>query len=228
MMMKAIKLFAKISFGIFLIFLTACGEDHALKKETIYIDEDNKAWLGQDTINQSFLMSDTNDIKQSFIFKYKDDNFSQSWSSILGINTNMTFTENHYKSYENNIGLSFSISLTAGYSPFGDELFISLDQTEIAYDLKYNTITRIYTPQAYLSKNYTETGYEIDEPIFSKAVILDSLTTNYNTYKDVLYFELIDFVNSMDDLSIVKIYIAKNIGLVKFQYKNGLYYERKE
>lgn len=226
--MKTIKLYAKIGFGIFLLFLTACGENHALKKETIYIDEANKAWLGEDTINQPFLMSDTNDIKQSFIFKYKDDYFNKSWGGFLGINTKMTFTEYHYKSYENNTGLSFTISLTAGYSPFGDELYISLDQTEFAYDLKYKTLTRIYTPQGYLSKIAFDTGYEIDEPIFSKAIILDSLTTNYSTYKDVLYFELNDFLNSMDDLSIVKIYVAKNIGLVKFQYKNGLYYERKE
>jgi len=227
-MEKVMRLLNKLFFGLIAIVLFSCGEDSALKEETIYFQDKNKCWITKETTGYNFIMIDNNGISQSFTMNIDDYEFNKSWSSFLGVNTEMTHTEYHYQSYTSNYGTQFSLSLTAGFEPFGDDIYIDLSGIGFAYDFKFETISRIYTDFGYKTKSMTDTGYELqDEDIFSIVEILDNYSTNYYEYETVLQFRLKDFNDKWDNFTVTEIYIAKNIGLIKYVLNNGIIYERK-
>lgn len=72
----------------------------------------------------------------------------------------------------------------------------------------------------------TDNGYKPDGGMLSVVEILNSFSTSFNDYDTVMYFQLLDFENKWNDLTVVNIYVAKDIGLVKFELNNGLSFER--
>lgn len=223
----------KLYHNILLIVLSAfilfaCGPDHGLKEETFYFKEENTAWLPPDSSGDNFIMIDNNNISQSFVMLGENCEFDQTWGGFLGINTLTTNTEYHYKNYSSSFGYSHSISLRAGWSPFGDEINISLGQMSFRYDIDEEVISDLNTNFGYKSMSYTEDGYEVESvPIKSTVEILETYTTKHKQYDNVLFFDLKDFINDWESLTITKIYVAKNIGLIKFELNNGISYERK-
>jgi hypothetical protein len=228
-MENIMKLFSRlfIVFGI-ITSLISCGEESALKEETIYFQKENKGWINNDSLGYNFVLIDNNGISQSFTMNRNNYEFSNSWGSFLGVNTDMTHTEYHYQAYTSNYGVSYSLSLTAGFKPFGDDLYIDLDRIGFAYDFKFQTISRLNTDFGIKSKLMTDEGYELQgEDIFSTAEILDSYSTNLHNYDTVLHFQLEDYKDNWDDFTVTDIYIAKNNGLIKYELNNGITYERK-
>ncbi len=223
------KLFDRLTI-IVVIFtcFVSCGEESALKEETIYFQEENKGWLTADSLGYNFVIIDNNGISQSFTMNRDNYEFSKSWGSFLGVNTDMTHTEYHYQAYTSNYGILYSLSLTAGFKPFGDELYVVLDRIGFAYDLKFQTISRLSTDIGIKSKLMTDEGYELQgEDIFSTVEFSDTYLTNQSSYDNVLHFQLKDFINNWDKFTVTDIYIAKNIGLIKYELNNGIVYERK-
>lgn len=223
------KLFGRLLLAfVVVISLFSCGEDSALKEETIYFQDENKGWITSDSLGFNFIIVDNNGISQSFTMNRDNYEFSKSWGSFLGVNTDMTNAEYHYQAYTSNYGITYSISLTAGFEPFGDDLFVELDGIGFAYDFKFNTISRLYTDFGIKSKLMTDKGYELQgEDIFSKVRFIDTYSTNLDTFENVLHFQLNDFTGNWDDFTVTNIYVAKNIGLIRYELNEGIIYERK-
>jgi hypothetical protein len=73
----------------------------------------------------------------------------------------------------------------------------------------------------------TDKAYEQQgEEIFSEVEILDSYSTSFHEYDTVMFFQLQDFKDKWGDFTVNKIYMAKNIGLIKYEMNNGISFER--
>lgn len=217
----------KFLIAFLILLIASCGEKGALKEETILFNEENKDWIITGNLGDNFLMIDSHGIAQSFMMNRNLHEFSTSAGSILFITTKITYREYHYQAFTSNYGNRFSLSLTAGYEPFGDELFIDLNNIGFSWDPKFNTVSRIDTPYGYRSKLMTDEGYEEDEPINSSAAIINSMEIDGVTYHDVLHFAFDDFRESWTDFTITDIYVAKQLGLIKYRYNNGVECVRK-
>jgi hypothetical protein len=227
-MAKAIRLINRIIMILPFLFLASCGEEHALKEETLSFAAENKDWLVSDTVGDHFIMIDNNGISQSFAMNTNQHEFSKSWGSFLGINTHMTYTEYQYQSFSSSYGIGYSLSLTAGFEPFGDDVFIKLGEIGFDYDLKIGTVARIDSPYGYLSKIKTDEGFgDEEEKINSTAEILDSVVFNGIKYANVLYFTFNDYPEYWDKLTVKEIYVAQKSGLIRYILNGGVTYDRK-
>lgn len=226
-MKRIIQLSHKLFLIIVTLFLSSCGENFALKEETIYFQEKNLGWLSEDVRGDHFVMTENNGISSSFTMERNSYELSKSWSSFLGVNTHMTFREYQYQNYSSSYGTSFSISLTAGYVPHGDVIYVTLAGVDFGYDIKFKELTRLSVGEYYYSKNITEDGYEESgTPTFSTVEILANYSTGNSDYDTVLFFQLKDFEDAWNDFTPEKIYIAKNVGLISYELKTGIIYER--
>lgn len=235
-MKNFLSLYHKFPSGILLlliaavILLTACGGNGGgLKTETHYFNEQNVGWLSNDTIDDIFVMVDNHGISQSFSMTSDSYYFNKGWSSFMGITTSSTLTEYHCQSYRSSFGLNFTLSLTAGIPPFGDNIYVSLMDVGFAYDLEFETVQRLDTPFGYKSLLMTSEGYEVSEDgeILSSVEILDSLSTAYAFYEKILHFTFNDFKDQWTDYTVSEIFIAGEPGLVKYVLANGDSGERK-
>jgi hypothetical protein len=211
-----------------LLILASCGEEDALKKETVYILKENKDWLTTDEFNSGFIMIDNNKISQSFSMYQNSSDFSPSTSSYFWIKTKVIKTESYTQGFSSNYGQRFSYILTAGYSPFGDKLCVSINDILFAYDFKFNTIERISYDLNYKSKIMTDKGYEEEEKIYSKVELLDTLNVNGFLYSGILHFSFEDFDDKWTDFTVKELFIAKQCGLIKYRLCNGITYERQK
>ncbi|MEA3451373.1 MAG: hypothetical protein U9Q83_05660 [Bacteroidota bacterium] len=225
-MMKLIQFTNKLLFGLILLSIIACGENHALKEETIYFDDNNADWLIEDTVDYSFIMIDNYGISKSFSMINNSYYFGKSWTTILGINTEMTFSEYHYQSFTSSYGQNFTISLSAGFEPFGDEIYIVVGETAFAYDIKFKTVSRLDLNGEYLSKTMYEDGYGDETEINSIVEILNNYTVNDIVYAKVLHFTLKDFSSKWHDNTVTEIYVAQKYGLIKYALNGGTEYYR--
>jgi len=113
---------------LFVLIISSCGEDDALKEETLYISSENRDWLIADEIGSNFIMIDNNNIAQGFSMYQNSSDFSPSTSSYFGVKTKVIKTESYTQGYSSNYGQRFSYILTAGFAPFGDNLSISINE----------------------------------------------------------------------------------------------------
>lgn len=212
---------------ILMMLFASCGENHALKKETFYFAAENRSWIPDFDIGDTFLMIDNNGISHSFLMISESEEFSKSWGGFLGITTHMSLTEYNYKEFSSNYGQRFSISLTAGWEPYGDELYVSFGANSFAYDFKMQTVSRVNTHAGSKSKLMTDEGYlDEGETIESNVKIHESLIIGAIEWENVLHFTLNDFVDEIDSFEVTEIYISKDDGLVKYVLKSGIYFER--
>jgi hypothetical protein len=215
-----------INISLLIILLLSCGENSALREKTYYFEEDNKLWVPDNDLHYQFIMQDTNGISESYMLDDDLYYFGKSWGGFLGITTDMSHTEYHYQSYSSTYGNRFSISLTAAWPPYGDELFISLNNVQFAYDLKLNYLSRVYSDYGNVSHLMTSEGYEETEQILSTVELLNDVNLDGMEYKDVLHFVFKDFKERHSELTVKDIYVAKNSGLVKFVLNNDISYHR--
>ncbi len=212
-----------------MLLLVSCGEEHAIKEETLYFKDENRDWVLKDSVHLPFIMVDDNGISQSFSLINSTCYFNKSWSSTLGITTHMTHTEYCYTACGSTYGTGFSLSLTAGLSPnHGDQVFILMGDIGFAYDLEIKTIVRIDSPFGYKSKIITEAGYEETESFGSTVEMLDSLIVEGIKYENVLHFTFRDFQDQWKKHTLAEIFVAKGVGLIKYVTHAGLANERTE
>ena len=209
-------------FIILLFGLSACGENHALKEETFRFDKANEGWIVVDSTNYQFILKDSNGIGYGFSLRDSLYYFGKSWSSVLGITTHISYTEYHYQNFASSYGATYHFSLTAGFPPYGDHIYVGLNDINFAYDFEYNTISRIDVFNLHKSMSMTDQGYEQNEEIFSTVSLLNNITIGDLTYDTVLHFELKDFTEELYSYSVKEIFIAKGVGLVKYVLNSGL------
>lgn len=221
-MEKTIRYMNRVSIFLLLLLLTSC-----VKEETIYFDAENEEWLIVAEMGDKFIVQDNNGISSSFTMTDNTSYFNQSEGGYLFIKTHKQNTEYHYQSFASSYGTQFSLSLTAGFDPFGDDIFIMLDNVGFAYDFKYKTVARIDSPFGYLSKTMTDDGYENNVTISSTVEMLDFYVVNNFQYSDVLHFTFKDFQNEWEPFTVKEIFVAKKHGLIKYILNSDLAYERK-
>jgi hypothetical protein len=206
-----------------LFSLMACGENHALKEETFRFDKANEGWIVEDSTMYRFIMQDDNGISYGFSLRDSSYYFGKSWSSILGVTTNISYKEYHYQNFYSSYGKSFHLSLTAGFPPYGDDIYVGLDDINFCYDFEYDTISRLDVFSKHKSMSMTDQGYEQqDGKIFSTVTFLNDVIIGDVTYDSVLHFELKDFTEELYHHSVREIFIAKGVGLVKYVLNSGL------
>ena len=215
---------------IILIILTmcSCGEDDALKEETLYVSRENRDWLTADEVGSNFIMIDNNNIAQGFSMYQNSSDFSPSTSSYFGVKTKVTKTESYTQGYSSSYGQRFSYILTAGFAPFGDNLSIIINEISFTYDFKFKTIARISYELNYKSKLMTDKGYEENDKIYSTVEILDTITVNDRLFSGIIHFNFEDFSDKWSKFTIKELYVAKQYGLIKYTLENGITYERQK
>ncbi len=219
--------FIYISMGLFLLSCGGEGEN-PLKEEYYYLQDINKEWLAPDSVDQVFIMKDINGISASFRMTGNHENMGKSWSTVMGINTRTTYTEECFQTFKSGFGMVLRLSMRANSPPHGDNISISLEQVGYSYDFDFETVHSLDTPFGYKSLLMTDQGYEVhdDGKIFSTVELLDSLPTSNGTYIEVLHFTFNDFNNYWTDFTVREIYMAKGVGLVKYVLASGLSSER--
>ena len=217
---------------LFMLLLTSCGGEgeHPLKEEYYYLQDTNKQWLAPDSVGGVFIMTDSNGISQSFEMNENSTELGKSWTTVMGINTRTTYTEEFIQSFNSSYGLRLGISMRANSSPHGDDIIITLGEVGFRYDFDFEIVHDLDTPFGYKNMLTTDKGYEVhdDGEILSTVVFLDSLLTQNETYTDVLHFIFRDFENLWTDFTVTEIYIARGIGLVKYTLAEGISAERSE
>lgn len=206
-----------------LIALMASFAACNLPKEKVYkIEDENIGWLYDGDVGSATTMADNNGISESFLMYSSEQEFSEGASGYFFITTEVSKRESFHQAFSSTYGHRFSLSLSANYAPFGDELYVNLDGIAFAYDLKYNEISRLDTPFGYKSKTMTDDGYSGYIIIESTVEILDHVELNDFTYNQVLKFTMADFPESWTSYTIREIYIAEKHGLVKYVLNNGI------
>jgi len=202
-----------------LLSLTACN----LPKEKFYeVDGENKFWLFDGPVGSNILMTGSNGISESFTMHSNYHGFSEGSSGYLFVTTEVSKRESFYQAFTSTYDQKFSISLSANFPPFGNELYINLNGIGFAYDLEYNEVSRLDTPFGSKSRTMTDKGYAGYIIIGSTVEILNNVEINNYTYNRVLKFALEDFSESWTNYTVKEIYLARKHGLVKFVYNNGI------
>ena len=206
---------------------SSCGEDFALTTKYNYLEDETKTWNIPDSLNNtSFEMVDNNGISLIFNDLYTITSFSTGRSGFLFVPVSKSQTENIYISSQSNYGLNFSIYLYASFDDFGDYLNMNLGDTNFSYDFKYKELSSVGIKDAYISRIVTDEGLE-GEKIFSKVEIVENYSIGDKKYAQVLHFKLNDFENKINIFTITDIYYAKQVGLVQYNYANGVFVYRK-
>jgi hypothetical protein len=227
--MRSLSKLMYVTFGLVLISCGGEGE-HPLKEEYYYLEEINREWLAPDTIHEVFYMKDINGISSSFRMTGNHEEMGKSWTTVMGINTRTTYTEEYFQSFKSSFGMVLGISMRANTPPHGDNIKISLGEVGFSYDFDFDMVHSLDTPFGYKNLLMTDKGYEVhdDGEILSTVEILDHLDTEYDSYQDVLHFTFNDCSKQWMDFTVTEIYIARGIGLVKYTLANELSAERSE
>ncbi len=210
---------------IFLLLLTLSFQS-CTKETIINLDEETYEWQTDDPPKSTFVMVDNNGISQVFTLKSNHRDYIISTSSSLG-STTITKEENIYQQYLSDFGNEFEIFLRTGIENYGDDIYFECAKIGFAYDPKYKTLIRVNTYFGNLGQPFNTNGGGYLNGLLSHAEILNHYSTRYHEYDQVMYFNLKDLKEKWDNKTVVKIYIAKKIGLIKYELNNGIYYERK-
>lgn len=210
--------------SIFLILplmVVAC-----VKEEVITFDPESEAWLSKIDEGEGFMLVDGNGISQEVYMSTSDHYFLEGSGGFLFMTTHKHSREYRYQSFQSTYGLNFSVSLTAESAPFGDELFLTVWDTEFAVELKNMQTIRVGLGGNLLSLGLDDKEYINNGTISSTSSLLDSYTVNGVEYQEVLHFMLKDFETHWVDYTITEVYYAKGYGFIHLVCKNGLTFSR--
>jgi len=211
-----------INYSLLIMLLIFFGCCNLPKEKTYVVESENKGWLFDGTVGSGFVMTGSNGISEGFTMYRDQHEFTEGGSGYFFITTEISKRESFHQAFSSTFGHNLSITLSASFPPFGNDLYINLYEIGFAYDLKYNEVSRLDTPFGHKSKTMTDQGYAGYIIIGSTAEILNQVEINAYTYNHVLKFVLQDFSESWTDYTVREMYFAKNYGLVKFVFNNGI------
>ncbi len=220
-MMRTIQWLNKALIALMVITLSGC-----VKEEVISFSPENRDWMVDNSVGSNFVLMDDNGISHELFLTEDSYYFLEGSGGFLFFTTHRYSREYHYKVFSSTYAMHFSVSLTAGSEPFGDELFIEALNTGFAFDLKQNKVTRVEHVYDYLWLGSDDEQYSDNVTIHSVVTILESYTVNGAEYSDVLHFTLNDFSENWEDYTVKELFFAKRYGLVKLVFNNGLTFSR--
>lgn len=210
-----------------LFLFWSCGEDSPLaREETYFVSNDKQEWLSNDSLGESFVMTDQNGISQSFTMHENKKEFDKSWGGYFFVTTHRTYREHIYQSYSSTYETNYSLSLSAFWDPYGDEIRAEVGSTSFTYNFNYECLSRLECGNGYLDKLMTDQGYEEDFKSYSSVKFLDSLRVGNTIYRELLHFTCLDLAEEWEDHTVKEIYLAKHYGLIQYKLQNGLVYSR--
>jgi hypothetical protein len=217
---KVIPFINKYFFLAILISVVSC----TISEEYQYLDEKSVVWRSEDDLNDHFTMVDNNGIAQVFEMKVNKDDPLRSGSFFLGFQSK-TYREYIYQKYQSNFGTEFYISLQAGYEGESDDVYFECADIGFAYDPQKNALNRVNTYFGNLGQSRDTYG-NYTFGLKSGVYFLPDMEINNRVYDRVIVFTLKDLADKWDDQTLVELYVAEKVGLVKYVLNNGVYYER--
>jgi hypothetical protein len=214
---------------IFLIFQSCCPEA-GFPDDTYSIKTANLDWLTDYQVDDGFIMIDSNNISTFFKLYNTDQHYTQSYSCTLGIRTHSSDREYQQQSFNSTFGIPFNISIDANFPPFGNKLWININQTEFVVDLDYKELIEVSLNGEFhkFKEEDIDSYIDGDLPILSQIRYIDTLEINGHVFLDILHFSLLDFTDKYTNFTVKDIYIAKNKGIIQYSLQNGLVYKRIE
>jgi len=222
-MEKILRTFNKSIFLFFLITSNSCLKTY---ESTSYLDNDTREWATEDKYGDYFVMVDNNSISQTFTCKSNHHDTSLISTSRSILKNEIYYEERIYQTFTSNFGIEFEIYLQPAFDTNGDDIYFEISRIGFGYDQKFNILNRVNTYFGNIGQRFDSNGNYINV-LKSSAIILDKFSTKYHDYDDVMYFQLNDLTNKWDKLTVVKIYCAKKVGLIRYELNNGVIYERK-
>lgn len=191
-----------------MLLLLSCKE--GTREQTYYISSENKEWLTDFAKDTVINFIDNNQIAHDLTFNYSSESFTKSSSSFLGIKTKESSRQAVFQTFYGTT-FDFDLSISSTFDET-DELSVSVNDYSFTYDLVFRQMTRLSTPNGYISNNSIE----------SKVVFLDTWSVDGGTYLEVFHFQLSDFEMEWNNNTITDIYIAKGVGLIQFNTHQGV------
>jgi hypothetical protein len=193
-------LIKRILIPVVFIFVISCGNKI---EGTFYISEEAQKYMIDTSIN-SFRMLDNNGVTEEF---YLD---KYSW-----------YATHHYFSEWGTDGEAFGEAYGVAYhSVLNDFFFMFSLRADVEYtqlEIEWNQKDRfVYA---------FETG-KFSSEVNPLLLFYDSLTVNGVVYKDIIEVDYSKKMNEIDFNTPVKTYISGKQGLVKFQRKDSIIFER--
>lgn len=217
---KVIPFINKYFFFAILISVVSC----TISEEYQYLDEKSIVWRSEDDLNDHFTMVDNNGIAQVFDMKVNRDDPIPSASIVFGFQSK-TYREYIYQRYQSDFGTEFTISLQAGYEGESDDVYFECADIGFAYDPQKNALNRVNTYFGNLGQSRDTYG-NYTFGLKSGVYFLPDMEINNHVYDRVIVFTLKDLADKWDDQTLVELYVAEKVGLVKYVLNNGVYYER--
>lgn len=205
--------------GLILIFASC-----TVSEEYQYLDEKSIVWRSEDDLNDYFTMVDNNGINQVFDMTVNRDEPLSSASIVFGFQSK-TYREYIYQKYKSNFGTEFTISLEAGYEGESDDVYFECADIGFGYDPQKNTLNRVNTYFGNLGQSRDAHG-NYTFGLKSGVYFLPDLEIKGHVYDRVMVFHLKDLEEKWDEQTLVELYVAERVGLVKYVLNNGVYYER--
>ena len=195
-------------------------------EETIlYLSDESLEWLTEDDYNDQFTMVDNNGISQVFTMKSNRQYFIDSWSESFGVKRDIVSREYYSQKYLSDFGNEFCMHFQKGYEGEGDDLYFECADIGFGYDPQFNTLNRVNTYFGNLGQSFDSNG-NYTYGLQSKIMILDHYSIGEKQYDGVMHFQLKDLKEKWDDKTVVEIYVAQGLGLIKYSLNGGVSYER--
>lgn len=201
--MKHLQLTIKLiaAFTI-LLLLNSCDDD---LKGTFYISDEVRKYQIDTTIT-----------KIKFV-----DNFGISEEFL--IDQNIWYTTHHYFSEWGTGGKAWGETFGAAYNSTVNGFFFMF---VLRADIEHTTLEIEWNQKDKLDYNFGTKNIEYG--IKAKVKFYDTLTVRGIKYHDIIEIDYSDKINEIDKDTPVKTYISGNKGLIKFERKDKIIFERIE
>jgi hypothetical protein len=210
---------------IMALVLISCEEKFIRDKESHLINPANRQWLIDTTLYPEFLLADSLDNLEKYLFDNQQKTFSVRNTSegLFGLYGNEYDEYEHVnQEYISLTNESFRIVIGANDPPDGDGLSVRLKDIIFSYDLSKKKLTAFRTNEGQRPDSDIINGKFTELPMESQVIRYDTLNIDDKRYTNALEFILKDFEEQWSATTIVSIIIVKEIGLLQYRLNNGI------
>jgi len=216
-------------FPLFLLsflFITGCGESFISNSITYRLDPITKRWLVSEAIEETgFLLGSDSSFNESYGFVSRTIGFDKSIHSS-GFSKEEEEYEVIFQKFRSDLDSRFEITLRHNEPERGASISVLFDSLRFEYNLMSSKLYFVSFIDEYKHLYFFENQYFIEDTIYSRVILLDTVTINNLLYYGAMEFHLNDFSEKWQPWTIVSFTIAKQYGLIRYEYNNGMVVER--
>ena len=217
----------KLLFFSLMLALFGCNSYDDMITDWYYTSDELEKWI-PDSTELNFIMHDQNGISRDYLNWWNNHNFSGGSSSFAGVTYHKSQREYYYQSFRSNYFDEYSISIDPAFNDdyWGEQIRFEINNVGFQYDFMFEEILDLDVNDHRESLQVSSEGIESDSLFKSTFELLDSYRVGNTTYGKTFHFELLDMQQYWDEFTIIEIYYAQNTGLLRYEMKNGLVFER--